>query len=666
MHARIAAGVLLLLVTFCAMPADAYDQFGTYTVYLFSGVSCGGWKCDNGCVPPVRFPIAQFTDGLLSNAKLRSVEISWETGNDYRGLSFQTIPTVTLDLNGIDLDTQTLYNLGECGLGSPQTYLFSSTDFPAGFPGYVRNGVNVVYLTLRNGGYVNQGTATISLNYELPPPVEFNVTDQAPESDRRVLLSNLEPGYPYPYFQSLGAQDGNVRVFVRTRGTNTQYQSGIPVYLRILDPPDPAPYANPPFSTLAQTNDNQGPAAKLEGNGIAPAPNLNNVWQGTSGSGGELDFTLALPFGAAAGDNYQVQASFDPQFPIGKTIKSGILTAWKRIFVEKHVELRNGIAFTANSSPGDSVIHVGSNHYGGNQRNHRISRGDQIVLVHAPAADRRNALDGWYREEHNVADVAQDANGGFAVTLGTRNGNTITPEPLLHAFGLDPSRPAPELADWIARLSGATLSSADYFDAPNDLVSGSGSPFPAASTEYIILPDGPFGFVPLPHFGSFDQRLLQPFAEKWCRTGAGTPAAPNHQLLVIADSDMSQAPDAGVTLTAISGQTSSWVWRGSIDANVTHQGTNPGGDPDLWAAKTSAHELAHEWKTNTQFNLLDHCPSTTRTYDDPTLACLLAAPDQTVQAQRTNGIARFHMLPVGNTYHSEYLEIRKYPEPFVP
>jgi len=236
---------------------------------------------------------------------------------------------------------------------------------------------------------------------------------------------------------------------------------------------------------------------------------------------------------------------------------------------------------------------------------------------------------------------------------------------LLHAFGPDPSQLTnPRLADWFANLSGSTLSSADYFDAPSDLVTGSGSPFPAAFAEYIVLPDGPFGFIPLPRVGTNDQSALQAFADKWSLTGAGTTTAPNHQLLAIADND--GIPEAGLTLTQVPGEISSWVWRGAIDDNVKN-GSNAGGNADLWAAKTSAHELAHEWKPNWPFNHLDHCPAGTPTYDDPALVCLLADLDTTAQVQRTNGVARFHMLQIGpGVWHSEYLEIRKYTDPFVP
>jgi hypothetical protein len=310
-------------------------------------------------------------------------------------------------------------------LASGPVNLFSGTLGLSGtweVPQDLPDGVNI---TIIGGLCSNDINGYLAATVQAPGSIEFNVTDQAPESERRILLSNLESGYPYPHFQSLGGQDSIEPMSLRTRAGNGQFESGRQVYLRVVDPPDTAPYTNLPQNKLAHDNDNVGPAATIAGNGVS-ATVYPGVYQAVSGANGIVEFALNLPPGTAAGDNYRVQASFTTNFPTGTSWKSGTLTAWKRIFVEKHQMLRNGIPLNDESSAGASTIHVTDNHYNGNQRRHRISRGDRIVLVHAPASDRRNALDGWYREEHSVADVAQDATG-FVITLGTRSGNTIFP-----------------------------------------------------------------------------------------------------------------------------------------------------------------------------------------------------------------------------------------------
>ena len=682
---RLFAMTLLLCGLFGFTPVDvrAYQQSGSVTLPLFNGTPyyfdstfCGGWDCraDLGCTAPVRYLLGYFNDYIPAVATLVTASLTWRTGND-KQFTWQTIPTISIDLNGVGLGTpQTITNFASCSPSTAMPFTFEST-YPNGFPGYVRrgpssSGQNSIYLTMMttNSGVAagDSNGATITLIYNMPPPFEFSVTDQAPESERRVILTNSHQGYPYPQFQSQGGRDGEVPLFVRARGGDGTFQPNITVYLRVVDPADTAPHMNLPQNPLAHVIDNVGSAATLAGNAITAAPNYVGVWQGTSNAGGELDFTLKLPINAASGDNYQIEAAFDPTFPAGTTVKSGSLTAWKRVFVEKHRMLRNGIFLTADSAQGSSTLTVAGNLYGGNQGGGRIRAGDRIIVAHAPAVDRSNVQNGWYSEEHDVASVTAAPGGGYVITLGRKNGNTVTLQPLSHSFGRDPSPASgPQLADAIAKLSAATLSSADYFDSVDDLVTN--SVFPEAFTEYYILPYTSFTTVPVPYYGTFQEPDLQQFGEKWATIVEPTP---NHQLLFIGDSDRSSAPSAGVTISHVSGKTSSWVFRGTIETQVNTPGTvNYHQSAELWVEKTEAHEVAHEWQANvTMWPLQDHCPASTRTYDNSTLYCLLAANDpQGAETQRTNGIARFHLLPVaGGGWHSEYLEIRKRPDPFMP
>lgn len=670
MPKRFTIAVLFFLLAVAGTHAEAYQQFGSYTVTLFSDPAfCGGWAC-RGCTPPLRFPIAQFTDGLLSNAKLDSVTVHWDTGNDYRGFTWQNIPNVTLDLNGVPLGTQTIYNLGECGLGSAQTYVFQSANYSAGFPGYVRGGTNTVYLTLQTDqSYVNQGTATISLNYELPPPFEFNVTDQSPESERRVILSNTEPGYSYPHFQAIGGVDGKVSMFVRPKTVAGGYMPNVTVYLRVLDPPDAALYMPAPA-----VNDNEGQSATIEGNGIEPVANRIGIWQGTSSSGGQVDFTLKMPTLTTAGNNYQVEAALDPAFPSGSTAKSGALTAWKRIFVEKRKMLRNGMLISAPAPAGASTIRVAGNRYNGNQGRRRIAVGDHIALVHAPALDRSDALGGWYIEYHTVADVqAVSGTGDFDVALGSRQGKTNTPDPLLHPFGPDPIDN--QVGDGMAYLAGTLLTSADYFDAPDTLLAPL---FAEAFAEYYVLPDTSLinGLVPVTHILSSVEPVLQHIADRWCQSvTAGGQAIPNHQLLVIADTNATVPTDeAGHTTSNVGPAIASFTFRGAIeqlvrDAQSPHYQQNPSN----WAAKDEVHELAHQWSVDQTWAGVPgvtpgHCPADSTAYDAPGIYCLEATSSSTgSERQSDNLIARFHMRqdPTG-AWQSEYLEIRRRFDPFVP
>jgi hypothetical protein len=193
-----------------------------------------------------------------------------------------------------------------------------------------------------------------------------------------------------------------------------------------------------------------------------------------------------------------------------------------------------------------------------------------------------------------------------------------------------------------------------------------GDTFRDAFTENVILPDSSAAVL-LPYISAATEERLQNLAEKWSRVWAGD-LTPNHQLLIIGGSDTEGTSNAGMTVSNIAGRTSSWVWRRGISMNKLN-----GKDDallDLWVMKTSAHEIAHQWRTNSFWPLTDHCPKETKTWSDPSAFCLLAQADDagaSAISQRTNGIARFHFMTLGDgSFHSEYLEIRKRPDPFVP
>jgi hypothetical protein len=301
-----------------------------------------------------------------------------------------------------------------------------------------------------------------------------------------------------------------------------------------------------------------------------------------------------------------------------------------------------------------------------------VSRNDRIVLVHSPDTTRLDLGIGWYTEEHTVLDVQQvSGTDEFIVSLGTRQGQTITPEMLQHDY--HPDSFDREVGDAIARLDAQTLSAADYFDAADDLVMN--SVFPESFVQYIMLDtiSIPGLNVPLPHITTGDQQRLQHLADRWCSVASPTPAGSrtlaNHQLLLVVDNDAAVYPastDAGLTISQVPAETSSFVFRGTIDDIARNRRANP----EAWAMKTAAHELAHQWDPEKGLGAgVHHCPKETTVYDNSAIYCLLAEQDiDRSEAQRANGIARFHLIEIPNTniWHSEYLEIRQHPDPFLP
>jgi hypothetical protein len=513
---------------------------------------------------------------------------------------------------------------------------------------------------------------------QIPASVDFVITSASPEVDRRILISNARSEYNYPHFQDIGKMDAAVPLSLRTSGPNNQYESGLTVYLRVTDPEDAAAYMNVIGNKLSHPGDNEGAQAILDGTAITAVPNTTGVYQATSGANGIVEFTLRLQAPFVAGDNYEIEASFSPTFPVGGSWKSGTLTAWKRVFIEKRRMLRNGLFLAQDASAGDTFIITRRNHWFGNQGNaDELSKGEKIVITHAPQRNRLDLNAGWYYETHTILSVEDLGNEMYRVNLGTKQGKTVIPEPLQHNYRVDLS--APDIGDGISKIATLTFGPADYYDVPFDasLELVTGEAFLYAFTENIYLPDSttPGALVPVPFIETDNQLTLQNLAEKWSSVVNPT-LAPNHQLLIMAsdnnpvvgggDGDLSSA--AGLTISRVPGRTSSFVFLDGIDQQVSGKSTNP--LIITWARKTAAHEIAHQWRTNGVWDPFDHCPKTTKVFNDPSWYCLLAESDPGGSgsvAQRTNGIARFHVLPLsGGGWHSEYLEIRRRPDPFAP
>jgi hypothetical protein len=549
--------------------------------------------------------------------------------------------------------------------------LFGTWEVPADLPAGSR--LNVVGTGMCSSDLGQQ----INTIIEIPASVDFGVTSASPEADRRILISNARSEYSYPHFQDIGKMDAAVPLSLRTSGSSNQYESGLKVYLRVTDPEDPASYMNLNGNKLAHAGDNEGAQAILEGPAITAVPDTTGVYQATSGANGIVEFALRLQAPFVAGDNYEIEASFSPTFPTGTSWKSGTLTAWKRVFIEKRRMLRNGLFLAQDAAAGDTFIVTRGNHWFGNLgTTDELSSSEKIVITHAPQISRVDLSSGWYYETHTILSVQDLGNGSYRVNLGTKQGKTVISEPLQHAYKVDTTDKS--IGDGISKIDTLTLGPDDYFDVSPDLATGEA--FLEAFTENIFLPDSttPGAMVPVPFLEASLQTLLQNLAEKWSSVVNGT-IAPNHQLLVIASDNSagSSGDAAGVTIDqAGSGRTSSFVFRRAIATQLS--GKNAVVNGDRWAMKTAAHEIAHQWQTNATIwqsvdplTTKDHCPKTTKIFNDPASYCLLASFDPNASgsvAQRTNGLARFHLLPhpQGTGWHSEYLEIRRRPDPFVP
>src|ERR1051325_1854946 len=259
---------------------------------------------------------------------------------------------------------------------------------------------------------VNVGSQIVNT---LPGDIQFDITDATPANDRRVLLSNAHllhgtntPQFDYPYYQNLLRKDRAIAVNLRTLYGNVG-RADIPVTLRIIDPPDPSEYivggpnwqGQPvPGAVLSHTGDNHGPSAIFHGNCVPWS-----TYQVTSGTNGAIQVELDLDPATAAGDNYQVEAT--ATFPNGttKTVRSGTITAWKRLFVDKKPMFRRGAPLATDAPAGvtNLIVHKGIISSTGDV----FHQNDQLCLLHAPQYGQPKTANSFYQDFVQVAGRPQ-------------------------------------------------------------------------------------------------------------------------------------------------------------------------------------------------------------------------------------------------------------------
>ncbi len=166
--------------------------------------------------------------------------------------------------------------------------------------------------------------------------------DLTPRENIQALISNCPvpaatPGcvgvpYPSPY-QTQPRQ-------VQITATLHPPRAGVTIFFDLEDPPDTSPYGTP-----AQ-NDNLG------------GPGSLSVTSGATDADGHVTAVLTIT-DRFAGDNYRVRARLTAGGPLIAT--TGIITAWKRVFVEQDKMFRQpGQYLTADSppDPGPTTIAV--------------------------------------------------------------------------------------------------------------------------------------------------------------------------------------------------------------------------------------------------------------------------------------------------------------------
>ena len=471
------------------------------------------------------------------------------------------------------------------------------------------------------GGSNGEQSATATI--EVPDaalPIRFELDDASPPDDRKILIARHRADKSY----ISSAQTADARVRIRAY----MGVAGRRVYFRTVDPPDTASYV--PVAER-RANDNRGGRGQLT---LPDALTDASGWATT-----ELQITDRY-----AGDNYRVEGSSNPTFSCDGTCAStGVITAWKRVFLEKKRMFRAGAPIVGDAPAGSVTVTVDV------PKGVKFRAGDEIRLLHAPLLDGSGPRE-FYSEPAIIAK------GGIAKVSGCNRCRELTlVAPLKHDYSPDLSFDDVPLAD------GVGLPSEGYYELNEEYLHQT---FAETFVEFLDVPQvlSEIPFVPRIY-----ERLH--FANKWFEnspltTIAGTrPGDPNvkHVLAGSIPVDIAGTPNAGLlgevssTLhSAFAFPNSCWTFVGHIEELA---GTNGLPDnPEKVVGENYVHELAHTFSVN----YLHHAPSSIGHCDmkmatDPALACSM-----NYASNKADGRTGFHWV---SSNDSEYMTIRYQQDP---
>lgn len=394
-----------------------------------------------------------------------------------------------------------------------------------------------------------------------------------------------------------------------THPTTNQIMSGVPIYFRIVDPYDPSPYVNrtPPQNYDQENGDNRGGVAgrraTLGGNGITETANGSNIWKATSGNDGKIRLVLQIPGSnnnpasssypaAASGDNYQIQASYYPDF--GESFfaikspnagSSGIITAWKLYYLERDPMTRQGGLLAVDAHLGDSTITLeGSNFYLPTCRTSPPKKG-QSPCYQIAIFDSQKPYEATWDKPY-VSWVGVDPFGRLVLHLSKQDTTTYY------------------LMDGTYHFSDTTFSSGNsaaiavlgsgFFSPPDTAVTR--QPFDEVFVEFRDAPTGN-GIVPFmaPTFFNSptnDTAILN-FARIWfanCNKWAGSTWAchPNEYFYI-----------AGAKANTLPANLAAMTWKGNAHCTFLYiDRMVAAGFDDVAIGETHNHELGHHFGVN--------------------------------------------------------------------
>ena len=385
----------------------------------------------------------------------------------------------------------------------------------------------------------------------------------------------------------------------------------------------------------------------------------------------------------ASGDNYIVEATLDPEmatnpnFVCGSTCsKTGVITAWKRVYLEVDEMFTRGAFVTAKAPPGSTFLIVSDLAL--------FRDGDVIRINHAPPrqhadgqpASSSDPLFNFYSEEKRILvrnNSTQHADGTILpphLELVDADGS---PSPLDHYFGPDLASSFEQLAflgDAVGVISG---SQPEVYTTDRSLLKD------AFADSYVDMVELESTVREIPYVRLLGNGERAHFGYKWSDAailpGAGTAAKSrnNHQYLAGATRVSDQTNPAGqigalLGVTPNTGIHQSWIWIARIRA-ATNEQNQPiyMFSPQTVQREVVVHEMTHQWHVNptAPANSLGHCPH--ERYQKDGKYCLMHTPYYNHAHNSELGddevSLHYEVSPSNNSFDSEYLTIRRASEP---
>jgi hypothetical protein len=479
----------------------------------------------------------------------------------------------------------------------------------------------------RTNGYVYESK---TIDVTVPPAPTCPLYDFF-GAGSRALTHKYSPFDAYP-----GGQSADAEVTLKLKARVAP--GGTPIYLRVYDPADTAPYraANAAADDNADTSSNAG---TINGSTMSSV---------TLPQTGVVTATLRIT-DQFAGDNYEVRASpdsrlhTDPNFVCDQTTncqRTPVITAWKRAYIENDVMFREGTYLSQDAAPcPGSPCHLYLNSTRG------LRRGDVLRVIHAP----RSGVIGpqqYYAEDVQILRI-ENRYDRVEVTPFSRA-----------YFGPDTDGNGvlqPFLADAVGVVTG--VPAADFYLTNNAFVHDLFNP---AFVEYLSTTEDPVPFLPyeeeLSGDGASQSDEVRAIARKWFFASG----RPNHQHL-LGGSQAVVAGRQGLTLARL-GTNWSWVFVDTVAANSPRRGGNEWN----FNGEVTAHEIGHQWQVNPPLNSTGgHC-SRFR-WNSTSLYCTMHGDYAGTVTSCGGTCPEFFDGQVGFHYQSdtdsEYMTIRHRPEP---